>query len=194
LLLDVPAVRTLSIAGIVCEVFGFSYATAVPVLARDILSTGAEGLGSLNAAASVGGTVGVVLLTALPGRIRREPVLGTVFLLYGGAILALAASGALPVAAAALVVIGACAAGFDALQQTLLQLAVPEEQRGRAVGIWVLGLGSAPIGHLEIGALAAALGAPGALAINGCLVLAGAATLLVRAPLYRWPIRAGAPA
>ncbi len=92
----------------------------------------------------------------------------------------------LRVAAAVLVVTGICAGGFDVLQQTLIQLAVPEGQRGRAVGIWVLGVGSAPVGNLEMGALIAALGAPGALLINGGLALVSAATLLARAPQYRW--------
>ena len=90
------------------------------------------------------------------------------------------------VAVGALAVMGACAAAFDVLQQTLIQLAVPDAQRGRAVGVWVLGLGSAPLGHLEMGVLVAALGAPGGLLINGALVLAAAALLLIRAPGYRW--------
>jgi hypothetical protein len=55
-----------------------------------------------------------------------------------------------------------------------MQLAVPEAQRGRAVGLWLLGIGSAPVGNLEMGALVAALGAPAALAINGALVLVAA--------------------
>lgn len=185
LVIDVPAVRTLFIAGVVCEVFGFSHSTALPVLARDVLAAGAEGLGALNAASSIGGTVAVVVLSALPKGVRREPLLNAAFVLYGLSILALAASGGLPLAVAALLVIGACAAAFDALQQTLIQMAVPDEQRGRAVGTWVLGLGSAPVGHLEVGALVALLGAPGALAINGCLVIAGAAALLTRAAPYR---------
>ena len=71
------------------------------------------------------------------------------------------------------------------LQQTLIQLAVPEELRGRAVGVWVLGIGSAPLGHLEMGSLVTSFGAPLALSTNGCLVLAAAATLLARAPAYR---------
>jgi hypothetical protein len=65
---------------------------------------------------------------------------------------------------------------------------VPDEQRGRAVGVWVLGLGSAPVGHLEMGALAAALGVPAALLINGALTLVAAAMLLLRAPGYRWAL------
>ena len=194
LIVDVPAVRTLTIAAIACEVFGFSYQTTLPVVARDVLLAGPEGLGTLNGAASIGGTIAVVLLSFLPSHVRREPVLGGVFVLYGAALLALARTGDLMVAAAVLVVIGACAGAFDVLQQTLIQLAAPEEQRGRAVGIWVLSIGSAPVGHLETGALVAAVGAPLTLAVNGVLVLVAAAILLVRAPMYRWLPRAAPPA
>jgi predicted MFS family arabinose efflux permease len=178
-------VRILIGAGIACEVFAFSHPTALPVIARDVLESGAEGLGVLNAASAVGGTVAVVVLSLLPSRLPREPVMGLVFVVYGAALLGLAAARDLLVAGAVMVVIGACAAAFDVLQQTLIQLAVPHEQRGRAVGVWVLGIGSAPVGHLETGALVSALGAPSALMINGSLVLAAAATLLARAPAYR---------
>src|SRR5438067_1308773 len=63
LVVDVPALRTLSIAGIVCEVFAFSHQTALPVMARDVLAAGPEGLGTLTAAAQVGGTLAVALLS-----------------------------------------------------------------------------------------------------------------------------------
>jgi MFS family permease len=189
LVVDVPAVRLLSIAGITCEVVGFSHGTALPVLARDALAAGPEGLGALNAGASVGGTAAVVLLSLLPGRVRREPVLGAVFLLYGAALVALGLSGGLAAAVAVMVVVGACAAAFDVLRQTLIQTAVPSDQRGRAAGVWVLGVGSAPVGHLEMGLLVAALGAPGALLVNGALLLSAAATTLLLAPSYRWARR-----
>jgi MFS family permease len=193
LVITVPAVRTLSIAGIACEIFAFSHGSAVPLVARDVLRAGAGGLGTLNAALAIGGTAAVALLAVLPGRVPREPLLGATFLLYGLSLLALGTVRGVAVAAAVLLVIGLCAGAFDVLQQTLIQLAVPAEQRGRAVGVWVLGLGSAPVGHLEMGALAAALGAPGALAINGALTVAAAVTLLARAPVYRWrwPARPG---
>jgi hypothetical protein len=51
--------------------------------------------------------------------------------------------------------------------------------------VWVFGIGSAPVGHLEMGTLVTAFGAPAALVINGCIMLAAATTLLVRAPGYR---------
>jgi len=193
LLVDVPELRTLSIAAVACEIFAFSHPTALPVIARDVLESGAEGLGVLNASISIGGTIGVLLLSVLPPRIRREPVMGMVFVLYGAALLSLAEARTLPLASAALIVIGACAGSFDALQQSLMQLAVPDEQRGRAMGIWVLGIGSAPLGHLETGALVTSFGAPNALLLNGSLVLVAAAALLVRAPVYRGALGLSAP-
>jgi MFS family permease len=190
LAVDIPVVRTLLFAAIACEVFAFSFQSAVPVLARDVLDAGASGLGLLNAAAAIGGTLAVMVLSVVPRQVRREPLLAIVYLVYGVSIVLLGLAHDLIVAAAVLVVIGACAASFDALQQLLIQMAVPVEQRGRAVGVWLLGLGSAPLGHLEMGMLMAAVGAPGALMINGLLVVAGAATLMASAPTYR-PLRAG---
>ncbi|MBV9172198.1 MAG: MFS transporter, partial [Chloroflexi bacterium] len=192
LVFDTPEVRTLTVAAVVCEIFGFSYQSAVPVLARDVLGAGAEGLGTLNAASSLGGAAAVVVLSVLPARVPRERVLGLVFLMYGASMIALAPNTNLAAAAAALFAIGACAASFDVLQQTLIQLAVPEDQRGRAVGVWVLGIGSAPLGNLEMGSLVATIGAPRALALNGVLVLAGAGLLIAAAPAYRLRSRARA--
>jgi MFS family permease len=186
LVVDVPAVRTLFAAGVACEVFAFSHMSALPLFAQDVLAAGAEGLGTLNAAVAVGGAIAVALLALLPAEGRRQPLLGAIFLLYGLSILALASTRQLAVAAAVLVVTGCCAGAFDVLQQTLIQLAVPDTQRGRAVGVWVLGLGSAPAGHLEMGMLVATLGAPAALLINGAATVAAAAVLLVRVPSYRW--------
>jgi MFS family permease len=190
LIVDLPTVRTLVAAQVACEVFAFSFHTAVPVVARDVLSAGAEGLGTLSAAVSIGGTAAVLLLSVLPGRVRREPLLGLVFVVYGGSMLALAGANTLALAALVLVVTGACAAAFDLLQQTLLQLAVPEDQRGRAVGVWVLGIGTGPVGHLEMGSLVSVLGAPSALMLNGLVVVAAALILLARVPLYRWSAQA----
>jgi MFS family permease len=68
------------------------------------------------------------------------------------------------------------AAAADILHMALLQHSVANEQRGRAMGAWVVGIGTAPVGHLEIGYLAGVAGARLALLFNGValMVLAGA--------------------
>ena len=55
----------------------------------------------------------------------------------------------------------------DTLYKALMQENVAEEERGRAMGSWVLSIGTAPVGHLGVGGLAGLLGAPGALLLNG---------------------------
>ncbi len=189
LIVNVPAVRILSVSGIACEVLAFSHSSALPVLARDVLKVGPEGLGTMNAALSIGGTLSLILLLTFR-RIPRQPLLAGIFVAYGASLVVLSMSRSLVLAAAILVVTGICAAAFDVLQQTLLQLAVPDEQRGRAAGIWVVGVGSAPFGYIEVGSLITVVGAPAALLINGSLTMLSAVTLLARAPSYRWRLRA----
>ena len=143
----------------------------------------------MNAAVSIGGTLSLILLLTFR-RIPRQPLLAGIFLTFGACLVVLSTSHSLTFAAGVLVITGICAAGFDVLQQTLLQLAVPDEQRGRAAGIWVVGLGSAPVGYIEMGALISVVGAPVALVINGGLTILSAIALLARAPSFRWNLRA----
>ncbi len=185
LITGVPAVGTLMLSGIAAEILAFSYQSALPVFSRDVLRVSAEGLGTMNAASAIGGAVALLLLATVAGRVRRELLLGAAFATFGASLVALSITRDVRAAVAVLVITGVCAGTVDNLQQTLLQLAVPEEQRGRAVGIWTLGVGSAPVGHLETGTLIATLGAPAALLINGTLATATAVILLIRAPGLR---------
>jgi hypothetical protein len=68
----------------------------------------------------------------------------------------------------------------DLLAQSLLQLSVPPHLRGRAGGAWVVAIGCAPLGQLQIGALASLFGVSAALGASGLalVALAGATALL----------------
>jgi MFS family permease len=173
-----PVVRVLLASAMVGEVFGYSHLTAVPVLARDVLGSGAEGLGWLNAAGGVGGMLSVAVLCVLPGQVRREPLVAGLLVVYAASLVVLGRAPNLVLAAATLAVTGACAAAFDLLVQGLLQRAVPDAERGRAAGVWVLATGSGPLGQLEMGGLAATVGAPAGLTCNGLLMLVGALVLM----------------
>jgi predicted MFS family arabinose efflux permease len=191
LIVNQPLVRTLMIAAMACEIFAFSYMSLVPTIARDVLQVGAEGLGVLTGAASIGATVAVIFLSWLPGRVRREPLLTAVYVSYGVGLLALAVAPSLSIATIIMLVVGASSAAFDALQQTMIQLVVPEDQRGSAVGIWVFSIGTGPVGYIEVGVLASAVGAPTTLLFNGACTIFSAAVLLARSPAFR-PRRAAA--
>jgi hypothetical protein len=151
------------------EVLGFSHQTLLPSLARDVLHTGPEGLGVLNAARSVGGIVG--LLASMRGAAASG---GALFLaVIAGFGVSLVGLGAAPyvvgIAGVVLVLIVANALGAltDLLAQSLLQLTSPPHLRGRAGGAWVVAIGLAPLGQLQIGALGSLVGVSAALAASG---------------------------
>jgi hypothetical protein len=158
------------------EILGFAHQALLPSLARDVLHTGPEGLGALSAARSVGGMLG--LAAAFRGVASGARFLG-VLLTFGLSLIVLAVAPSVVGFAGVLVVltlVNAAGALADLLAQSLLQLGVPAALRGRAGGAWVVAIGLAPLGQLQIGALASLFGVGVALGTSG-LALALLATL-----------------
>ena len=153
------------------EVFGFSFLTALPGLAVDRLGGDAEALGALHAARSAGGIVGGVVM-AMAGPSRR---LGVVWLAmiaaFGLEVVALGLAPGLPAAVVVTMIISFCAVASDVLTQSMMQLAVSGALRGRAMGAWQVAVGFSPIGHLEMGLVAGAVGTAAALVLNGAALV-----------------------
>ena len=173
------------------ETLGFSSGAALPSLARDVLDVGAEGLGWLNGFRS-GGAVVAILLLSLFGEVGRRGALlllnllvfGAALLLLGqsttvasllfgasapseSAILIIGQSPAFVIALLATGIIGGAMALSDIFSQSMMQNIVPNEQRGRAMGAWIVGIGTAPVGNLQVGAIIRAAGVGIALSANG---------------------------
>ena len=77
------------------------------------------------------------------------------------------------------------AASSDVLHQSLLQLSVPNEQRGRAMGSWIVGIGSAPLGQLQIGYISGSVGPQISLIINGGILIISAVMMGSASPKLR---------
>jgi predicted MFS family arabinose efflux permease len=162
---------TLLVITAVVEVVGFSFITALPFVARDVLGFGPEGLGIMAAVGSAGGA-GAVLVHAVRGERARKKVIyvaGLVLMSLGLIVLGL--SGALFAVLAAVLVIEATAVTSDIMSQALIQQTVANELRGRAMGSWVFAIGVAPLGQLEMGALVLGIGVGAALVVNGGAML-----------------------
>ena len=154
----------------ITEVFGFTHMTLLPVFAKEVLDVGPVGLGYLTAVRQTGGLLGLALLANLQDYGRKGLLMFTIAGAFGVGLMAFSVSSALVFFIVVLAAVNACAMSVDTLYKTLMQTNVPDEQRGRAMGSWVLSIGVAPVGHLGVGGLAAALGAPGALLVNGAVL------------------------
>jgi MFS family permease len=123
------------------------------VVALDLLDIGSSGLGFMNAAAGVGGIVGVAFAFGLVGRNRLAGDFGVGLLMMG---LSLGLIGVWPKPAAAFVLMGILGVGntiVDVSAVTLMQRAVRDEVLGRVFGA----LETLLIGAMAIGALLAPL-------------------------------------
>ena len=167
------------------EIFGFSVSTAFPELATTRFGVGPEGLGLMHAASAVGGILASLVLAGAGGLERRGAVFLAVIYVFGGSLMLLAAAGPFALALAVMIIVAALATSSDVLTQSMMQLSVPNRLRGRAMGSWVLAVGSSPLGHLEMGALAVSLGVGGALVVNGGALIGVAILATLVAPRLR---------
>jgi MFS family permease len=173
----------LSTAG--AELLGFSHQVMLPILAKDVLHSGATGLGILTAARFLGGVVGSGILTALSPMRHQGTLLLTTLVFFGAGQVVLAHAPYFWLAVGCVIFINIMAAAADILHMALLQHSVANEQRGRAMGAWVVGIGTAPVGHLEIGYLAGIGGAPLALLLNGVALMVLAGVFMLCLPRLR---------
>jgi MFS family permease len=174
-------VRTILLLFLAVGVFGWSYGVLMPAFARDVLGRGANGFGILMSASGTGALIGA-LVVATYGHLftPRRLALGGIWV-FSIALFALSLSRNFYSSLRFLLVAGFGMLLFFSTSNTVLQTIVPDEMRGRVMGVWSLVFGAMiPLGGLEAGAVAHWFGTPFALAF-GAIACAGSAlvTLLV---------------
>ena len=167
---------------VVYNLFGWPFTSMIPVIGRDHLGLGPEGVGLLTSVDGVGAFVGALVLAwRLAPRWHAPAYVGGA-ILYQLGVIAFALSPGVGSAVAALLLTGLAGAAYSTLQATLVYLAAPIEMRPRIMGVLSVCIGTGPLGFLWLGWLANQIGAPAATAITGAL---GLALLLALRPLWR---------
>ena len=149
----------------------------LPVFARDILQVGAEGLVALRAAPALGAGVVAYLLASKPLTRRVGTwLLGAIFI-YGAAMLGFAFSNLFWLSMAALVVTGAADMVSVFIRMSLVQLATPDNMRGRVSSVSFIFIGASnELGEFESGVAARFLGPVGAVLLGGFVAIGTALT------------------
>src|SRR5204862_2858020 len=170
------------IVTIIYNVFAWPFTSMIPVIGRDRLLLGPEGVGLLISVDGVGAFAGALLLAIwlTAGWHARAYVGGVAVYLLAVLGFALAPSAVL--AGAALLLTGLAGAAFSTLQATIVYLAAPAEMRSRILGVLSVCIGTGPIGFVWLGSLADRIGAPHAMATTAAL---GLLTLAATSPLWR---------
>lgn len=149
-------------------------ATALlPVFARDILDVGPWGLGFLRSAAGVGALVMVVWLVRNPIPDHAGKVMFASVAVYGLSILVFGLSTTLWLSLPALFIMGAADMVSVNVRASLIQLATPDDLRGRVTAVNSVFIGASnEVGEFRAGTMAALIGAVPAVVVGGVGTLA----------------------
>ncbi len=155
--------------------FGFPFSNQIPALARDVLQRAADTeatiagrTGALYIAQGVGALLAALLISAY-STLRRKGLLMTIGqFVFSVALLLLAFARNLPLALILIAVTGWATVAQFMMMNTLIQIDVPDELRGRVFSVYLWAQqGVAPFGSLFIGWLAQAAGVPSAALVGG---------------------------
>lgn len=164
----------------------FGMPTALfPAFGIEVLGGDATTVGLLYAAPGIGALL-AALSSGWIGRVRRQGrAVVLVVMSWGGALAAFGLSRTLLLAVAFLVMAGASDVLSAIFRVTILQLAVPDEMRGRLFGINVAVVAGGPrLGDLRAGALADLTSVPFSIVSGGIACILGALTIARRNPAY----------
>src|SRR5215472_730564 len=187
-------VRYVFHAPVVCSVitlvfvhcaFTMGYDAALPRRASDVLGASGTSYSLLMMAMGGGSLVGAFLLAGFARRIHYGYLFFATCALSGLTLVPLGYAVSWPGVLLAAAAVGLTQSMFIALATTLLQIAVPDQVRGRVMGLyWGSTGGVMAISNLATGRLADVLGAGTMLALPGA-AFAAMTVLTLRAPTLR---------
>ena len=185
-LVSFPVVRYLLPACVALGLFATPYVPLMPSIAVEFFGGQSATVGLLMAAAGIGALAASTYLALQPAFGRQVRMVSAAPLAVGLLLAAFAWSRALPLS---LLLLAAMAGAIMVAVNTtnaLLQQSVPDEWRGRVIGVYSMSFaGTAPIGGLITGWLAEHIGLAITLTLNGALIVA--AGLLGRWRLHAHP-------
>ncbi len=152
------------------SVFGMSYLILMPVFARNVLSVGSQGFGFLQSAGGAGalcGVLAVAYLSHLGGK-GRQAIGGAI--VFGFLLIIFAFSKSYLLSLALACALGIASQFYMTIINTILQVNLPDELRGRVMGIFGLTWDLMPVGGMIAGTIAEFADAPTAVAVGGLFV------------------------
>jgi MFS family permease len=159
---------------------GFSVLTFLSLFTQRVFKEGASTYSHLLAYSGAGSIAGALVVAWL-GKFKRMGLTALIMqAIYGGLIVAFAATRTLWISELLLFLTGAALMMVFSTVTSLIQLIAPNEMRGRVMGIYMVAFrGGMPLGSLVSGYLATFLGAPVVIGVNGILLILVAIYFLV---------------
>lgn len=177
-----PSSLALMTLGISAALFVYSYFTLLPIVARDVLGAGAQGLGLLTSAGGAGILIASLMTDIVGRRFGRGRAVVVSLVIAAAAFAGLGLSNWLPLSIAFTTAMTVLLGIYRVTSQLLLQHLAPARMRGRVLAVFELSFwGIYPIGTLAAGTLADGFGAPTVIVAFAAATVTGAGLALLTA-------------
>lgn len=158
-------------------ILGQSYVLLLPLFVEQELDKGPETFGALSACLGAGSVIGAMAVATFGkqrqiGLLMFAGVLGT-----GICAIAYGVSPWVPATGAVLLVAGAAESALFAAYETLLLVRLPDEMRGRVMGLMFSMVAMFPIGAVAAGAIADVIGLRALAVMEGVIIIAMASAV-----------------
>ena len=171
----------------VFSLLGMPFITLLPIFAGEIFRTGPKGFGFLVGATGAGALSAALILAFREDIEEKNKFMALSGLFFSFALLAFSMSKILYLSMILLACIGWSLVSFFATANSFIQLSVPDNLRGRAMGVYTfVFLGTAPIGNSLIGLLADSLGTTRAISIASLFCILASIAFSMKIFKGRW--------
>ncbi|MEO6863822.1 MAG: MFS transporter [Gemmatimonadaceae bacterium] len=179
-------IRTALILLAIVSTMSMPYTVLMPAIATQTLHGGAHTLGFLMTASGVGALVGALYLASRLSVVGLEDVSAAATVCFGLGLIGFALSHVLWLSLAILPIVGAGFMVQMASINTIIQTLVDERLRGRVMAFYVMAfLGTAPIGSLLAGIVAARIGSEYTILFGGSASVAAGIWFASKLPKLR---------
>ena len=151
--------------------FGLSYVQLLPVFQKDVLNVSESGLGLLAGMAGVGALSGTFIVASMSGIRRKGLVMIGGAVVFGATLVLFGYSRWFWVSVPLVALAGFSSSIYMVLSQTALQMRVPDQFRGRVMGIWIITYNLMPLGGFQAGVVASLVDVRFAVALGGVAVM-----------------------
>jgi MFS family permease len=152
-------------------IFAMPFQTLLPVFADDVWHVGSTGFGVMQAAAGVGGLTGGFVVANLDDYRRKGTLMVGTALAFGALLFVFALSPWFSLALALMAAIGFVSMTFTTVNNTAIQMVIPDELRGRVMSVMMMTFGLMPLGAVPAGIAAQSIGAPPVVAAGAMLFI-----------------------
>ena len=180
-----PTLVGLLLFATVPMIFAMPYVTLLPVFANREFGVGSAGFGIMQGASGVGGLIGALIIANLDSYPKKGRLLLGGALGFGGFLALFAIAPWFYLALAFLALIGFGSMVFMTVNNTSIQLIIPDEMRGRVMSVMMMTFGLTPLGAVPAGIAAESVGVRPVVAVGAVLCVAAVLALFMLIPAFR---------